>query len=191
MDLQTSGAVRLFRAYAHPKHAIHAFVLELDRRARAAGASVSAVLAHPGYAIDRPQPRSGRASLSPRRLPGWAPRRSASRRRARTAVRPPSAGRSSTTGRRWRVRRPCPAHPRSSGAATPRRLERLARVRGYRAGAGRALVRRPLRRLSRLSRPRLCAELPLTVVCPHLFSLLLERRQFTDAIRLTGARGGA
>ena len=51
-DLQTERRHNFFRAYALSKHAIHAFTLELDRRSRRAGAGVSAVLAHPGYAID-------------------------------------------------------------------------------------------------------------------------------------------
>jgi NAD(P)-dependent dehydrogenase (short-subunit alcohol dehydrogenase family) len=51
-DLQTERRHGFFRAYALSKHAIHGFTLELDRRSRAASAGVSAVLAHPGYAID-------------------------------------------------------------------------------------------------------------------------------------------
>jgi NAD(P)-dependent dehydrogenase (short-subunit alcohol dehydrogenase family) len=56
MDLQTRTRHGFFRAYAQSKHSIHAFVLELDRRARAARSSVSAVLAHPGYAVDSLSP---------------------------------------------------------------------------------------------------------------------------------------
>ena len=51
-DLLSERRFGFFRAYAFSKHAIHGFVLELDRRARAAGAGVSGILAHPGYAID-------------------------------------------------------------------------------------------------------------------------------------------
>jgi len=51
-DLQTAGRHTFFRAYGLSKHAAAGFVLELDRRARLAGADVSAVLAHPGFAID-------------------------------------------------------------------------------------------------------------------------------------------
>ncbi|MCU1544035.1 MAG: hypothetical protein JWM50_1900, partial [Microbacteriaceae bacterium] len=51
-DLQTQRRHGFFRAYALSKHAIHGFTLELDRRSRAASAGVSAVLAHPGYAIE-------------------------------------------------------------------------------------------------------------------------------------------
>ena len=51
-DLQTAGRYDFFRAYGLSKHAIHGFILELDRRARLAGAPVSAVLAHPGFALD-------------------------------------------------------------------------------------------------------------------------------------------
>ena len=56
MDLQTRTRHTFFRAYAQSKHATHAFVLELDRRARTARSSVSAVLAHPGYAVDALSP---------------------------------------------------------------------------------------------------------------------------------------
>ena len=51
-DLQTAGRYDFFRAYGLSKHAIHGFILELDRRARLAGTPVSAVLAHPGFALD-------------------------------------------------------------------------------------------------------------------------------------------
>ena len=51
-DLQTARRYDFFRAYGLSKHAVHGFILELDRRARLAGASVSAVLAQPGFAID-------------------------------------------------------------------------------------------------------------------------------------------
>ena len=51
-DLQTAGRYDFFRAYALAKHATAGFTLELDRRARLAGAPVSAVLAHPGWALD-------------------------------------------------------------------------------------------------------------------------------------------
>lgn len=57
-DMQTRRNHGFFRAYAQSKHAMHAFILELDRRAREAGETTSAVLAHPGYAVD---------SLSPER----------------------------------------------------------------------------------------------------------------------------
>ena len=56
MDMQTRTRHNFFRAYAQSKHAIHAFILELDRRARAERRSVSAVLAHPGYAVDALSP---------------------------------------------------------------------------------------------------------------------------------------
>jgi NAD(P)-dependent dehydrogenase (short-subunit alcohol dehydrogenase family) len=51
-DLQTERRHDFFRAYALSKHSVHGFILELDRRSRRASAGVSAVLAHPGYAID-------------------------------------------------------------------------------------------------------------------------------------------
>jgi NAD(P)-dependent dehydrogenase (short-subunit alcohol dehydrogenase family) len=51
-DLQTAGRYDFFRAYALSKHATAGFVFELDRRARLSGAPVSAVLAHPGWALD-------------------------------------------------------------------------------------------------------------------------------------------
>jgi len=58
MDMQTRRNHTFFRAYGQSKHGMHAFILELDRRAREAGETTSAVLAHPGYAVD---------SLSPER----------------------------------------------------------------------------------------------------------------------------
>ena len=51
-DLQTAGRYDFFRAYALSKHAVHGFILELDRRARLAGVPVAAVLAHPGFSLD-------------------------------------------------------------------------------------------------------------------------------------------
>jgi NAD(P)-dependent dehydrogenase (short-subunit alcohol dehydrogenase family) len=51
-DLQTAGRYDFFRAYGLAKHAAAGFTFELDRRARLAGAPVSAVLAHPGFALD-------------------------------------------------------------------------------------------------------------------------------------------
>ncbi|MET0302457.1 MAG: SDR family NAD(P)-dependent oxidoreductase [Microbacteriaceae bacterium] len=66
-DLQTERGFSFFRAYGRSKHAIHGFVLELDRRAREAGVDVTGVLAHPGYAIDGLSPErpgiSGYGSL--------------------------------------------------------------------------------------------------------------------------------
>jgi len=56
MDLQTRTRHNFFRAYAQSKHAMHAFTLELDRRARAARRHASAVLSHPGYAVDSLSP---------------------------------------------------------------------------------------------------------------------------------------
>lgn len=56
MDIQTRHHHTFFRAYAQSKHAIHAFILELDRRAREAGVDVAGVLAHPGYAVDALSP---------------------------------------------------------------------------------------------------------------------------------------
>ncbi|MFP7834770.1 SDR family NAD(P)-dependent oxidoreductase [Marisediminicola sp. LYQ134] len=51
-DLQSEHRFGFFRAYGFTKHAVHGFILELDRRLRASGTDVSAVLSHPGYAID-------------------------------------------------------------------------------------------------------------------------------------------
>lgn len=56
MDLQTRHRHTFYRAYSQSKHATHAFILELDRRARAAGLDVAGVLAHPGYAVDSLSP---------------------------------------------------------------------------------------------------------------------------------------
>ncbi|WP_108249518.1 SDR family NAD(P)-dependent oxidoreductase [Planctomonas deserti] len=51
-DLQSIRRFGFFRAYAFSKHAIHGFMLELDRRLRAAGSSTRAMIAHPGFALD-------------------------------------------------------------------------------------------------------------------------------------------
>ena len=51
-DLQSTRRFGFFRAYAFSKHAVHGFVLELDRRLRSAGSPITAVLAHPGFALD-------------------------------------------------------------------------------------------------------------------------------------------
>lgn len=51
-DLQSRRRFDFFRAYAFSKHAVHGFMLELDRRLYAAGSEVRSVLAHPGLAID-------------------------------------------------------------------------------------------------------------------------------------------
>jgi len=51
-DLQSEDSYNFFRAYAFSKHAIHGFIFELDRRLRAADARTSAILAHPGFALD-------------------------------------------------------------------------------------------------------------------------------------------
>ena len=56
MDMQTRHHHTFFRAYAQSKHATHAFILELDRRARAAGLDVAGMLSHPGYAVDALSP---------------------------------------------------------------------------------------------------------------------------------------
>jgi len=56
MDMQTRHRHSFFRAYGQSKHATHAFILELDRRAREAGLDVAGILAHPGYAIDALSP---------------------------------------------------------------------------------------------------------------------------------------
>ena len=56
MDLQTRHHHTFYRAYSQSKHATHAFILELDRRAREAGVDVAGVLAHPGYAVDALSP---------------------------------------------------------------------------------------------------------------------------------------
>lgn len=56
MDMQTRRRHTFFGAYAQSKHAMHAFILELDRRARSSRSGVAAVLAHPGYAVDALSP---------------------------------------------------------------------------------------------------------------------------------------
>lgn len=51
-DLQSERRFDFFRAYGFSKHAMHGLIFELDRRARASGSRVSAVLAHPGLSLD-------------------------------------------------------------------------------------------------------------------------------------------
>jgi len=69
-DLQSSrGRWREFRTYGRSKLAVMTFAFELDRRLRAAGSSVSSLVAHPGFAVDElapqrdilPAPKSGNA----------------------------------------------------------------------------------------------------------------------------------
>ncbi|MEO6826031.1 MAG: SDR family NAD(P)-dependent oxidoreductase [Microbacteriaceae bacterium] len=50
-DLQLERGYTAWRAYAQSKVAMQVFGFELDRRLTAAGADVSALVAHPGYAI--------------------------------------------------------------------------------------------------------------------------------------------
>ncbi len=51
-DMLNRRSYNAFRAYAFSKHAMHGFILELDRRAKESEVDVAAVLAQPGYAID-------------------------------------------------------------------------------------------------------------------------------------------
>ena len=65
-DLQAERGYRPWRAYAQSKLANAMFVLELDRRLRAAGLDIVSVGAHPGFASTNLQvtgPRSGGGSL--------------------------------------------------------------------------------------------------------------------------------
>ncbi len=56
-DLQaTSGKYSAFTAYAQSKHATQGFGFELDRRLRAAGSPVTALVVHPGGGIDGNSP---------------------------------------------------------------------------------------------------------------------------------------
>jgi NAD(P)-dependent dehydrogenase (short-subunit alcohol dehydrogenase family) len=52
----TSGKYSAFTAYAQSKHATQGFGFELDRRLRAAGSSVTALVVHPGGGIDGNSP---------------------------------------------------------------------------------------------------------------------------------------
>jgi NAD(P)-dependent dehydrogenase (short-subunit alcohol dehydrogenase family) len=70
-DLQGERRYRPWRAYDQSKLANAMFVLELDRRVRAAGLSVVSVGAHPGFAATNLQitgPRSGGTSLAARAM---------------------------------------------------------------------------------------------------------------------------
>jgi NAD(P)-dependent dehydrogenase (short-subunit alcohol dehydrogenase family) len=51
-DLQSEHGYSFWRAYAWSKHMMQAFGFELDRRARAAGTGVTAVVAQPGLSLD-------------------------------------------------------------------------------------------------------------------------------------------
>lgn len=56
-DLQSgSGRFRQFRTYGRSKLAVMTYAFELDRRLRAAGADVSSLVAHPGFAVDELSP---------------------------------------------------------------------------------------------------------------------------------------
>lgn len=56
-DLQLSGRYNPWAAYAQSKIALQVFGFELDRRLRAAGADVEAIVVHPGYSISGRTPR--------------------------------------------------------------------------------------------------------------------------------------
>ncbi len=72
-DMLSRRGYNFFHAYALSKHAMHGFILELDRRTNQASAfgrvpDVAAVLAHPGSAIDSLTPvRPGIAERNPLR----------------------------------------------------------------------------------------------------------------------------
>ncbi len=51
-DLQSEHGYRWFNAYAQSKHSTQGFGFELDRRLRAAGSGVVALVAHPGGGLD-------------------------------------------------------------------------------------------------------------------------------------------
>jgi NAD(P)-dependent dehydrogenase (short-subunit alcohol dehydrogenase family) len=71
-NLQSRGAYSAFTAYAQSKHATQGFGFELDRRLRAVGSPVTALVAHPGSGVDgisppRPgvfEPNSGDRALA-------------------------------------------------------------------------------------------------------------------------------
>jgi len=66
-DLDAHGRYRKWEAYAASKLANLLFSLELDRRARAAGARLTSVAAHPGYAVSNlalAGPRAARAPVT-------------------------------------------------------------------------------------------------------------------------------
>ncbi|GGK84614.1 oxidoreductase [Sphaerisporangium melleum] len=56
-DLQSERSYGQYHAYAQSKHAVQIFGIELDRRLRAAGTGMRAVIAHPGFAVDSSAPR--------------------------------------------------------------------------------------------------------------------------------------
>ena len=54
---QLDGPYSSSKAYAYSKHAMQAFGFELDRRLRASGSGIRALVAHPGFALDVQAPR--------------------------------------------------------------------------------------------------------------------------------------
>lgn len=79
---QVARRYSLSRAYAHSKHGVHAFALELDRRLRARGSGIRSILAHPGFALD------GSADTRP----GITDRNSAAQRFGERLLRPVAHG---------------------------------------------------------------------------------------------------
>ncbi|WP_033294284.1 SDR family NAD(P)-dependent oxidoreductase [Amycolatopsis jejuensis] len=55
-DLQSERKYSDFRAYSLSKHAVQSFAIELDRRLRAVNSPVQAILAHPGFSLERTSP---------------------------------------------------------------------------------------------------------------------------------------
>ena len=84
-------------AYARSKLAVMTFGFELDRRLRAAGSSVSSVVAHPGFARARPSASRVPPVVEPR----WPPARRASRCCTRLARAKRSGRPAPTSTRPW------------------------------------------------------------------------------------------
>jgi NAD(P)-dependent dehydrogenase (short-subunit alcohol dehydrogenase family) len=122
-DLQSVHRFGFFRAYAFSKHAISGFVLELDRRLRAAGSPTAAVLAHPGYALDvlsatRPGVITSEHPLAERASALGAQGKNRGAACTVRALLDPTLQGGEFVGPRWAVAgRPVPARPARSSAA--------------------------------------------------------------------------
>lgn len=102
-DLALLGTYRPFATYALSKHAMHAWITELARRA--AGTGVEALLAHPGYAVDGLTPARPGIVVPGRfeRIPGAQGKHDGARPTLR-AVLDPNLAPGSLIGPRWLTR---------------------------------------------------------------------------------------
>ena len=124
-DLQSTRRYEFFRAYAFSKHAMHGFILELDRRLRGADAEVESVLAHPGLALDgltlrRPGIADPKAQTvaAERAIAGFAQGKNRGAASIVRALLDPHIAGGDSVGPRWLVRgRPVLEQPVASSAS--------------------------------------------------------------------------